>query len=68
MNKLTMVRNFIYVSSVEKLLVVPVTSKYMKEFTLEGRPLHVSTVEKPLVHPGTSKHMKKFTLERNLCM
>jgi hypothetical protein len=52
-----------YVSSVEKLLVFPVTSKYMKELTLERSPLHVSNVEKALGHPVTSKTMKEFTLE-----
>jgi hypothetical protein len=42
-----------YVSNVEQLLVLPVTSKHMKEFTLERSPLHVNSVEKPLDHPIT---------------
>jgi hypothetical protein len=52
-----------YVSSVEKLVVLPFTSKYMNEFTLDERPLHISNVEKLLPHPCTSKHMNEFTLE-----
>jgi hypothetical protein len=52
-----------YVSSVEKLLVLPVTGEHMKEFTLERSPLHVSSVEKPLGHPITSENMDEFTLE-----
>jgi hypothetical protein len=51
MNELTVVRNLLYISNVEKLLVLAVTSKHMKEFTL------------PLVHTFTSKHMKEFQLE-----
>jgi hypothetical protein len=38
-----------YVSSVGKLLVLPVTSKHMKELTQERSHLHVSNVEKHLV-------------------
>jgi hypothetical protein len=52
-----------YVSNVEKLLFVPVTSKNMGEFTLERSPLHVSYVEKALSHPFISDNMSKCTLE-----
>jgi hypothetical protein len=52
-----------YLSSVEKLVVLPVTSKHMKELTLDERPLHISNVEKLLPHRCTSKHMNEFTLE-----
>jgi hypothetical protein len=34
----SVVRNALYVSTVEKLLVLPVPSKHMKELTLEGSP------------------------------
>jgi hypothetical protein len=35
-----------YVSSVEKLLIIPVPSKQMKVFTLEQNLMHANNVEK----------------------
>jgi hypothetical protein len=57
-----------YVSSVEKLLVLPVTSKHMKEVTLERIPLYVSNVGKPSIHPAHLGNMNKDILMRILWM
>jgi hypothetical protein len=42
-----------FVSSVEKLLVLPGTSKNMKKFTLEQNLMRVKYVGKPSVGPVT---------------
>jgi hypothetical protein len=55
-----------YVSSVEKLLALLVTSKHMKECTLERSPLHVSNVGKPSIHPVPLGPMNKVIVVRNL--
>jgi hypothetical protein len=55
-----------HVNNVEKLLVLPVPSKDMKELTLERSPLHVSNVEKTLGHTVPSEHIHEFTLVQNL--
>jgi hypothetical protein len=51
--KNSVVRKPMYVSSVEKLSAFPVTSKHMKELTLETSPLHVRNVKEPLVYTVT---------------
>jgi hypothetical protein len=55
-----------YVSSMEKLLVFLVTSKHMKELSVERSPLHVSNVEKPSIGSLAFKDIYKLTLSRNL--
>jgi hypothetical protein len=46
-----------FVSSVEKLLVLPVTWKYMKKFTLELNLMHVKNVGKPSIGPESVEYM-----------
>jgi hypothetical protein len=43
----TVERNPMYASNVGKPLVLPVTTKHMKEVTQERSSLHVSNMEKP---------------------
>jgi hypothetical protein len=47
----------LHVSSVEKPLGHPITSKYMKLFTQEQNLMHVNNVEKPSVGPVNFKDM-----------
>jgi hypothetical protein len=50
----------LHVSNVEKALGHPVTSKTMKEFTLEWNLMHVNNVGKPSIGPVALDHMNKF--------
>jgi hypothetical protein len=46
-----------FVSSVEKLLVLPGTSKHMKKFTRDQNLMHANNVEKPSIVPVNFEDM-----------
>jgi hypothetical protein len=51
MGEFTLERRTLHVSSVEKPLSYPITSKNMKLFTQEQNLMHVNNVEKPSLGP-----------------
>ncbi|XP_021106667.1 zinc finger protein 627 isoform X6 [Heterocephalus glaber] len=61
MKELTKWRNIMYVSSVEKPLLIEVHFVDMKEVTLERNPMYVNSVGKVSAHTVIVKNMKKFT-------
>jgi hypothetical protein len=66
MKGLTLERNHIYVSSVVKPSLNPVTFKHIQEVTLEKNPLFVSCVAKTSPNPVPLRNIKGFTLEKTL--
>jgi hypothetical protein len=51
---------------VAKALDVPVSFRYMKEFTLERNLTYVRTVGKPSLVPVLFEYMKEITMARSL--
>jgi hypothetical protein len=56
MNKFTVVRNPMYATIVQKLLVPPVTSKHLKEFTLEHEQTQFHQEKKGEKKPVTIRY------------